>query len=150
MFEKLQMRNERVYIKIDKIKYFILRVHKLSGHRGISTIYNNFKNYIQFKGIYQRIIAAIGKCEICIMYKLNSKKRLQNQPLTANYLGEKISSDVFGSFSLEEFRDNLGKNKGFLFTITDIYLRFTYVAICHEVTGETTFRKLEDWCDIFE
>lgn len=136
--------NYRSRIQGANEKYFLESVHIISEHRGVITLYNIIKGYFYILNFTQKIKEVTETCRTCMRYKVNVKKLKSKHQMTANSVGERSSSDIFGPFSLEEFTEEYENHKGFVLSITDVYSRYSKVRFCYSVTGRTIMDFIEE------
>jgi hypothetical protein len=58
---------------------FLNNLHKELQHPGIDTSYNTIKNYVEVKGLKQKIELTVEKCKKCQIYKLKRHEEKVSQ-----------------------------------------------------------------------
>ncbi|KAG0439096.1 hypothetical protein DMUE_2668 [Dictyocoela muelleri] len=59
-------------------------------------------------------------------------------------LRDKLCSDIYGPFSLEDYKHDREseKYKGYFLTITDVYSRFSRVIFAYSITGDLLIKEI--------
>ncbi|WUR04570.1 endonuclease [Vairimorpha necatrix] len=136
----------RIILKDAETKMFLKNNHVLFGHRGITTMYNNLKNIVYVKNVIQNLKDIISKCETCKRYKpRNNGIETKGPHISANHKFEKISSDIFGPFKLNDYIHKGKKEAGYILSITDIYSRFTRLYFYYNVGANKVIEALTQW-----
>ena len=72
----------------------------------------------------------------------NTKFGIINGYIKTNNYNEKISTDIYGPFPMEEFKE---EGKGYILTIIDIFSRLTKIYILEDITTVTITNKIEQY-----
>lgn len=137
-------KENRVIVKENYIKNFLREIHQISGHRGMTTMYNNLFKFYFIKNITKSIKDVVNKCKICGKYK-KSNLRIQKCNLIAEKPFERISTDIFGPFNLENYLSSERKKVGYILTITDIYSRLTKLKFLYKIDSASVIDGIEEW-----
>lgn len=99
--------------------HLLKKIHLLSGHRGVSTTFNNLKSNLYIKNLIK--ISQINKRCKSINYRRD--KGLIRQ---ANDKMWKISTDIFEPFKYKNYSGQIVEEKSeYILRTTDVYTRFT-------------------------
>lgn len=80
------------------------KLHLISKHRGILTIYYNIKDIMYVLGIVSKIAQTINECTTCSRYKITNQRIPTRCTMYAGKEFERIYTDVFGHFVLNDFK----------------------------------------------
>ncbi|KAF9758209.1 hypothetical protein NGRA_3238 [Nosema granulosis] len=116
---------DRIVVKGNKSVDLIKGFHKMIGHRGISVMYNNIKECLNIRNSISVLRKVANGCKICKKYKILNQKQAGKISMKAVDPFERISSDIFGPFSLLDFKTSGEGETGYVLSITDIYSRYT-------------------------
>ncbi|MGL5898788.1 MAG: RNase H-like domain-containing protein, partial [Lactobacillaceae bacterium] len=101
---KILMDNKnRIIIKPMKQVLVLQNVHKLPGHRGVTTLMNNLKNHIYINKLFEKTRYVVGNCNTCIRSKTLTYKNNKENHIVASRKGERISMDIYGPFRIDGF-----------------------------------------------
>ena len=124
----------RLIVNENKITPFLTQLHDFLGHPGAFKMNKAVGPFFKFKSQNSRILKFSRSCLQCALQKSFAPQTGKIQGyLTAEAPNEKVSSDIFGPFSLEHF-SSFGKIN--LITFSDIFSRFTKVFVLEESTGK--------------
>ena len=143
--EMLVDRKKRIIIKPTEYVNFIKNIHVSSLHIGTNTMYYNLKKYFYIKNIYKIIKRVTETCNICSRIKIRSFKINKENKITADYKFKRISTDIYGSFKLNEYKLDSLREVGYIMSITDIYTRFTKLYFLETIDTKKVVGKLKQW-----
>lgn len=116
---------KRILIKPTEYVNFIKKIHLLILYRRTNTIYYNLKTYFYTKNLYKIIKSVTETYKTCLRIKIKSLKIDKKNKIIANYKFERISTDIYESFKLNEYKSDLLREKRYIMHITEINIRFT-------------------------
>ncbi|KAF9760596.1 Retrovirus-related Pol polyprotein from transposon, partial [Nosema granulosis] len=136
---------KKITIKPERETKFLKFIHKISGHAGVIVNFHNLKRYFNIKYLVKKLQRIIKKCSKCKRIK-NSRMVIQgNVPLDSKEPFEKISSDIYGPFRLEDYlHKGLGEN-GYFITITDIYTRISHIEFVTTIGTKEVINVCKKW-----
>lgn len=137
--------NERVIIENSKIKDFLNYIHEKGGHTGITVTYKNIRRYFKITNIFKNIKEIIKECTICNLHKNDGKKIKSNVRIISNTAFEKISSDIYGPFPLDDINHDGSSEKGYFITITDIYSKISMLKFTYTINTKKVIRLIDKW-----
>ncbi|KAF9760600.1 Transposon Tf2-6 polyprotein, partial [Nosema granulosis] len=142
---KLDTGSEKIKLKQNKEEEFLFFVHEISGHAGIITNYYNLKDFFEIKNLLSKLTKITNECELCIKGKHYNKKIVNKCVLTAKNPFERVSTDIFGPFNLDEYNHEKSSESGYFITLTDIYTRITWVKFVLNITAEDLIKTVKEW-----
>ncbi|MGL5900688.1 MAG: RNase H-like domain-containing protein, partial [Lactobacillaceae bacterium] len=89
------LNKNRVIIQPNKYLSLMRTIHDLSGHKGISTMFNNLKNYIYIKNMIYVIKECVETCTICTRVKEQIYRNNRDNKIIAKRKLERISTDIY-------------------------------------------------------
>jgi transposase InsO family protein len=139
----------RVVIKNIAKKGLITFIHNLCGHRGVSTMNRNLKDNLRITGISGLLKAVTKACKVCKRYKVFVRTFQAKSQMKAESIFQRVSSDVYGPFTLENFISSEEK-VGYVLTLTDIFSRITRLHYLKSVDGDAIVRAMRSWNEEFK
>ncbi|MGL5899968.1 MAG: reverse transcriptase domain-containing protein, partial [Lactobacillaceae bacterium] len=142
---------KRIVINPEMYDKFIKGVHILSGHRGMSTTYYIIKDFYHIRSIRKNIKKIIETCKTCLRIKCSSYRTVDrdNKILAAKRL-ERVSTDIYGPFGLENIKPYRTGERGYILSITDIYSRFTRLYFFKRVKTKEIIISFQKWISEFK
>ena len=140
--------NNKIMIPPSLEKELITTSHILLCHSGINKTYETLRQFFFLSQFKQKIASNIQSCKMC---QLNKSTR-QNYGKVSGYIHadgplQKVSSDIFGPIDLSNFGT---WGKGFIITFTDVFSRFTKLAVLENIKGENVVQEFkEKWVSEF-
>ncbi|MGL5899824.1 MAG: RNase H-like domain-containing protein, partial [Lactobacillaceae bacterium] len=136
---------KRLIIRPNATMRILKAIHKLSGHRGVTTMFNNIKNYIYIKNLFKKIMKIVGTCNTCTRVKINSFKNNKNNHIVAEEKGERISMDIYGPFETGGYKNGEINEKGYILSITNVYSRYTKLNLFRQIRRKNIINASEEW-----
>ncbi|KAF9762256.1 hypothetical protein NGRA_2139 [Nosema granulosis] len=62
---------------------------------------------------------------------------------------ERVSTDIYGPFSTEDFVHNENSEMGYFITFTDIYTRITRVKFVSKITAKDLIKAVKEWIILY-
>lgn len=85
---------------------------------------------------------------ICGIFKSNNFKKILKGWMKTTLPFKNISTDIYGPFSLDEYICPERKKTGYIFTITDIFSRFTKLYFLYNINSEAVINTIEKWIEV--
>ena len=139
----------RVIIQPEKESDFLIVLHQWLGHPGQFKLVHAINKFYNIRKANELIKKVCSECLPCARNKTFSRKEGQfSGILKAEWVGERTSSDIFGSIDGSEYNE---ESKFWLVTFTDILSRFTIVRVLRESSGpELTKIITKEWTPLFK
>lgn len=155
MRSKIECDENNVPIKDDKNRYVIKeneilkvleRLHVQFGHKGLTTMYYNLKSCFYVKDFIPNIKKILQNCKKCQDYKIiQGNKNLIKCSMTSDRPFERVSTDIYGPFSLNHFKHSSEREVGYILSITDVFTKYTRLFFESNVTGKEVCKNVEVW-----
>ncbi|KAF9758260.1 Transposon Tf2-8 polyprotein, partial [Nosema granulosis] len=139
----------RVLINPDNAKDFLKEFHVLTGHRGVTTTYYNIKDFINIPNIFDTIRDITNTCTTCTRVKGGYHKKNPENKIKASKKFERISTDIYGPFEINEFESECLRDTGYILSVTDIYTRLTRLHFFERIESKDVIQAVESWSNEF-
>lgn len=92
----------------------------------------------------------MDKCYKCYKSKANYEGHYFKTKIHSDSLLTKLSSDIYGPFSTEDFDTDLTAEKVYILTITDVFSRFTQIYLLEKIGAKDLINCFEKWVRLYK
>ncbi|MGL5707545.1 MAG: reverse transcriptase domain-containing protein [Aeromonas sp.] len=139
----------RVLIPKSEARSFLENLHKKLIHPGEKLLYLSVKGKFNIPTISKNIKSICRSCEICNKSKhLNNKYGFISGEISAEKRNELVSTDILGPIKTRHFTINMKEPMFYILTMTDVYSRWTEVAIMRNIKSKSLVKIIKSqWID---
>ncbi|KAG0441667.1 Transposon Tf2-6 polyprotein [Dictyocoela muelleri] len=150
-FYLLKDKNDRIIIPTSIISNFLLKMHLKLNHPSTFLLYNSLKKYYYVANFINELKEISFKCEFCQKYKNHKISHDFTQNIeTPKAIFEKISSDIYVPFSLDDNECKIVSKNNYILTFTDNCPRYTNVFYLPKITTIEVMKCFKEWFKKFK
>lgn len=129
----------------DKMLEFIKLIHKKSGHVGRTKTYLNIYKSYKIEKVKSKVAKMCRSCKKCNLYKIKTETKKSKVKIYSKKIFDKVSTNVYGPFRINNIKQEGDFKKGYFLTITDIYSIITELYFAHRMTGTKVVSCFKKW-----